>query len=232
MRGIIDCPNCQTTDITFRYNKISHVAAGFLIANLLAKNVGATAGGRFSIHDVVIDDMNSARYNGGGGLATIGNGWPSHVLNSISITHVTAFTDPAHTLLVMGNSQNNPQMWGFTFDNNVLINPRYPVWSVGNYVNDCSAHDIPVETINLCFKDNQFINNVLIGPTTNFPPSKWPTGNFFATDIPSVRFVAYGNGNGGDYTLSKASPYRGKATDGTDPGANISLLEQEISGVE
>jgi hypothetical protein len=229
---VLDCPKCQVTDVTIRYNKISHVGSGFLIANLLVNGQGAFAGGRFSIHDVVVDDINDQRFKGGGALAVIGNGWPARVLNSISMTHVTAFDDPNRSLLVIGNSQNNPQMWGFTFSNNIVMGGKFPIWSVGNYVNDCSAHNIPIETIDLCFKGNQFSDNVLIATSPNFPPSEWPAGNFFATDVPSVGFAAYRNGNGGDYTLSSSSPYKGKASDGTDPGANITLLNQEISGVE
>jgi hypothetical protein len=231
--NVLDCPNCQVTDVTIRYNKISHVGNGFLIANLLVHGQGAFAGGRFSIHDVVVDDINDQRYNGGGALAVIGNGWPARVLNSISMTHITAFPGSKRAMLVMGNSQNNPQMWGFTFSNNVVAAGQFPIWSVGNYLNDCSASNIPIQTINLCWKNNSFTNNVLIAaPQPAFSPSKWPAGNFFPATDSAVGFSSFNNGIGGDYTLSSSSPYKGKASDGTDPGANIQQLEQEITGVE
>ncbi len=228
----IDCPNCQVTDITVRYNKISHVGNGFLIANLLVNGQPAAAGGRFSIHDDIVDDISSRKYNGGGAFAVIGNGWPTRVLNSINISHVTAFPDSNRAMLVLGNSQNNPQMWGFTFSNNILATGQFPIWSVGDYVNDCSAYNIPIKTITLCFKPYSFSNNVLIGSPKAFPPTTWPGTNFFAAGTTDVGFSAYNEGNGGDYTLDPSSPYKGKATDGTDPGANVAAVEQAISGVE
>lgn len=228
----IDCPNCQVTDITVRYNKISHVGNGFLIANLLVHGEPAAAGGRFSIHDDIVDDISSTKYNGGGAFAVIGNGWPARVLNSINISHITAFPDSNRAMLVLGNSQNNPQMWGFTFSNNILMTGQYPVWSVGDYVNDCSAYNIPIKTISLCFQPYSFSNNVLIGPPKAFPATVWPTGNFFPASTNDVDFTAFNNADGGDYTLAPSSPYKGKASDGTDPGANVAAVEQAIAGVE
>jgi hypothetical protein len=47
-----------------------------------------------------------------------------------------------------------------------------------------------------------------------------------------VGFVNYNNGNGGDYHLQASSPYKGKASDGTDPGADIDAVNAAIQGVE
>lgn len=231
IHGVLDCPNCQVTDVTIRYNTISHVGNAFLMANLLVDGKGAAAGGRFSIHDVVVDDINAAKYKGGGTLAVIGNGWPAHVLNSISMTHNTVFIDPKRAMLVMGNSQNNPQMSGFTFSDNVAVTGQFPVWSVGNYVNDCSASNVPIQTITQCFKDYHFTNNVLIGAPPAFQAPKWPAGQFFPATVGAVGFANYNNGIGGNYALSSSSPYKDKASDGTDPGADITALGQAIAGV-
>jgi len=43
-----------------------------------------------------------------------------------------------------------------------------------------------------------------------------------------VRFTSYANGN---YTLSADSPYKSAATDGTDIGANLSVVPGVVPGV-
>jgi len=44
--------------------------------------------------------------------------------------------------------------------------------------------------------------------------------------------VNYNNGIGGDYHLSANSPFKGKASDGSDPGANIDQVNAAVQGVE
>jgi hypothetical protein len=66
------CPNCFVTDVTVRYNTISHVASGLQIANALSDNKGgALDGQRYSIHDLIVDDIDPVKYAGGGHLAEI-----------------------------------------------------------------------------------------------------------------------------------------------------------------
>ncbi len=80
------CPICKVTDVTIRFNSISHAGAGISMANVPSDNGGiATAGERYSIHDDVLDDINSSFYNGSGSLFQVLSAWPTNVLNSISI---------------------------------------------------------------------------------------------------------------------------------------------------
>ncbi|MFN2399342.1 MAG: hypothetical protein ABR543_11970, partial [Gemmatimonadaceae bacterium] len=55
-----------------------------------------------------------------------------------------------------------------------------------------------------------------------------PPNNSFPSSTAAVGFVNY---SGGDFHLSASSPYRGGATDGTDPGADINGLNSRIQGV-
>src|SRR5208337_3354837 len=112
------CAACAGTDITFRYNKISHVGAGLVVAAIPVDNLGAQAAGRVSIHDLVVDDIDANRYTGSGNLFMVMNGWPTRVLNNVMIQHVTGFPDPNHILLTIGNSVDNPEMYAFTFSDN------------------------------------------------------------------------------------------------------------------
>src|SRR5208337_391938 len=223
------CAACAGTDITFRYNKISHVGAGLVFAAIPVHHLGAQAAGRVSAHDLVVDDIDANRYTGSGNLFMVMNGWPTRVLNNVMIQHVTGFPDPNHILLTIGNSVDNPEMSAFTFSDNLVLVPLYPVWPYG-MANDCAQSTAPVTEMNKCFTAYAFDTNVLISPPQAYPPGEWPSGgNMFPATIADVGFVNY---NGGDYQLSPSSPYKGKAGDGLDPGADIVGLNQAISGVE
>jgi hypothetical protein len=205
------------------------VGGGIGIANVLTATLPAQAGERFSIHDVVIDDVNAARYHGGGGLFLLLNTWTSNVLNSISINHVTGFADPTGHLLTIGNSISNPTMWGFSFVNNLAYTPVYSVWSAGP-PHDCSITDVPLTVVITCFRSYSFSHNVLFSGNFVYPPSKWPSPNYFSS-VSGVQFVNYNNGNGGNYHLAPTSPYKNKASDGKDPGADIDAVQAATAGV-
>ena len=89
------CSICAATDVTIRYNKISHSGAGISMANLPSDNRGiARLGERCSIHDITIDDIQAGLYVGNGILFQVYNDWPKNPLNQISIDHVTGFSRP------------------------------------------------------------------------------------------------------------------------------------------
>jgi hypothetical protein len=226
------CPICEATDITVRYNRISHTAAGLDIAAVPVNGYGAQAAERYSLHDLVIDDIEATKYTGGGGLFLVMNFWPTQVLNNVSIRHLTGIPDQRGHVLGIANSLNNPQMYGFTFSDNVVVVPTFPVWSAGA-INDCAIADVPLPVLNACFTTYSFTNNILAGASpTVYPPSKWPAGNLFPATVDAVGFVNFNNGNGGDYHLQTSSPYKGTASDGLDPGADIDALNAAIQGVE
>jgi hypothetical protein len=225
------CAVCEATDITIRYNRISHVGAGFDIANVVVDGFSGQAGERYSIHDIVVDDINPIQYLGGGGLFLIMNFWPNQTLNNVSIRHVTGFPYPTKHMLSLTNNMSYPQMSGFTFSDNLIVVPSYPVWSAGG-TNNCAESDVPMTVMSTCFKTYSFTNNVLSSVTKAFPSNKWPGGNMFPATVGDVQFVNYNNGSGGDYHLQSTSPYKSKASDGTDPGADIDAINAAVQGVE
>ena len=87
---------------------------------------------------------------------------------------------------------------------------------------------IRIKTFNACFDAYSFENNALIGTTSSFPPSKWPSGNFFPATAAAIQFVNY---NGGNYLLMSTSPYRNAGTDGKDLGADMSKIQSETATV-
>ena len=220
------CPVCAVTDVTIRYNKISHSGAGISMANGRSDNGGvARLGERYSIHDVTIDDIQAGLYVGNGILFQVYNDWPRNPLNSITINHVTGFPDPNHNFLSLGNLLSNPPMFGFKFTNSIVGQVIYPVWSVGG-LTDCAKADVPLTSLNACFTSWSFNDNAIIA--TKYSPSKWPVGNYFPTTAGAVQFKSF---SGGDYTLLSSSPYTSLGSDGKNLGADTNAIASAIAGV-
>jgi hypothetical protein len=230
------CPICAVTDVTVRYTHIIHASGGIVISTVLSGHgardgAPALEGTRFSIHDVVMDDI-SQKYVGEGSLFLVANAWPTNPVNTITINHITGFPDPSGGLLMLGNLMSNPQMYGFVFTNNLASVGEFAVWNIGYGSNSCARTGVPITSLDNCFASYTFDTNALISVPSQFPQSSWPTGNLFAPDPDSVGFAAYDGGNGGDYTLEPGSPYKNMGTDGKDLGADIAGLNQALAGVE
>jgi len=235
IRGTNVCPLCQVTDVTIRYVRISHAGGGLQLATALSGNgtggAAALAGTRWSIHDVVLDDL-SSKYVGGGSAFEILNGWPKNPLNTVTISHVTAFPDPNSHLMIMGNYVATAPMYGLVFTNNLVMTGRFPVWNAGGGPTSCAFKDVPIISITQCFTTVTFSNNGLVAAPPAFPPSTWPANNMFPPTINDVGFTSFSNGNGGNYELLSSSPYKNKATDGKDLGADIVGLNAALANVE
>jgi hypothetical protein len=96
-----------------------------------------------------------------------------------------------------------------------------------------------------CITGNAFANGT-IPNNPNYPPPSpnlpYPTAspacpggvstlNYNPADYTSFDFVNLNNANGGNYQLASSSPYIDKASDGTNPGANISAVNAATAGV-
>jgi hypothetical protein len=224
-----ECPSCLVTDVTIRYSTVSHAAAGINIANVLSDNGGSAAQGqRYSIHDLTLDDISGTTYEGGGPLVMVLNNWTANILGNITINHITGFGDPTHPVLTVGDT-SNIKMSNFVYTNNIAVAGEYPVWSSGGGTTNCAYNDIPIITLNACFQPYSFLKNALIGTPANYPPSQWPSGNYFPANAAAVQFVDYNNGNGGNYQLLASSPYKNAGTDGKDLGADIEQILTETA---
>jgi len=223
LNGTNLCPLCQVTDVTIRLVMVSHVAAGLQIANIRSDNGGAPLDGqRYSIHDLVIDDIDGMKYHGPGQFAELMTGNQEvPLLQNVSITHVTAF--PPKTMFGIGDLSGT-KMANFVFNNSIISAGAYPVWSNGGGTANCAYYDKPIITFNACFGPYSFTNNAIIAAPTSYPSSLWPAGNFFAADLTAVQFINYNNGNKGDYHLLPSSPYKNAGTDGKDLGADIDAI--------
>src|SRR5581483_6874854 len=105
-------PNATVADITFRYNRVSHAAAGVVIAEAAYQWGPPKAEARLSIHDDIFDDISPAYYNGdttGVGLAFQISQCPScSPLQNISVNHVTMLMKTPRTFLILGAPRTKP----------------------------------------------------------------------------------------------------------------------------
>jgi hypothetical protein len=229
------CPICQVTDVTIRYNHISHAGGGMVFATSISGNgdgngAPALSGARWSIHDVVLDDINRS-YVGGGGLFEVQNGWPKDPVNTVTVNHITGFPDIQSHILSIGNKDGNQQMYGFVFTNNIVMTGNGPVWSTGGGDTNCAYHGTPAEKFANCFASYKFTNNALLAVPPAYPPSSWPAGNFYSQTVNEARFTRYLQGGDGNYQLQNNSPYKNAGTDGRDLGADITGLNAALAGV-
>jgi hypothetical protein len=224
------CSVCQVTDVTIRYNSISHVGAGLQIANGLS-DYGAAAldGQRYSIHDVIVDDIDGLKYAGPGEFAQVSVGAGATVLQNVTINHVTAF--PPSMEFVIGDEVGiTSQMKNFVFTNSIVNAGTYPVWSTGSGgTANCAVHDSPLTTFNACFSNYSFAANAIIASPSS---TTWPAKNFFPASAAAVQFVNYNGGDGGDYHLQPSSPYKGQGTDGKDLGADVDAVDSATAGID
>jgi hypothetical protein len=228
LNGVNVCSLCQVTDITIRLTKISHVAGGLQIYNGTQGSSAALAGERYSIHDIVADDINGTKYKGPGIFAQVSSSASAPLLNNVSINHVTAFS--FQSIFMIGNPAAGPKIPHLTVTNSIVNATPYPLWSTGG-TNNCAFANVPITTLNSCFSPYFFTNNVFVAPTNNYPSSSWPLGNYYPSSMTPVGFTSYNNGNGGNYQLTTGSPYINKATDGKNIGADIAALNKATSSV-
>ena len=218
------CPRCQVTDITIRYSTISHVGAGLVVANGAYPGAVPLAGERYSVHDLVVDDVNGTAYNGPGLFAQVSRSPGAPLLRNVSFNHITAFA-PEFLLwvgsdLLMGN---------FVVSNSIVNAGLHPIASTGGTWN-CANGGVPIVTLTACFSPYLVTYNALVAAGSD-PSSIWPAYNFFPTSAAAVQFVNFNNGNGGNYQLLSGSAYKNAASDGKDIGADIDAVETAITGV-
>lgn len=228
------CPLCRVQDITLRYNWVAHMGGGMQIANVLSDTKGAsTAGERYSIHDMVFEDIDDGKYGGFGMFALIMSMTPQ--LRDVWLDHITAF--PPRVLFGLGGTAGEPKIAGFVFRNSIVSAGQRQMTSTGGGRMNCAGlQPNPLAMIASCFLDPHFTNNMIVGAS-----NAWPSHNSFPNRYSDVGFVNFNNGNGGDYHLCRGSrqpdtckgtsKYLKTATDGKEPGADIDAIDAASAGV-
>jgi hypothetical protein len=132
---------------------------------------------------------------------------------NMSVEHNTVFQTGE---VFFGHSQPMPQ---FSFANNLMGRGNYGV--TGDAVGEGTV------ALDKYAPAWTFAGNV-VGDMPSGTVARYPSGNFYPPDLNDSKFV---DRVGGNYRLDASSPYKGKATDGMDPGADFDTLGAATCGV-
>jgi hypothetical protein len=234
-QGANTCPLCRVTDITIRNVSISHCASGFQIANVPTSMGGiSTAGERYSIHDVVIDDIDPVRYKGYGVLFQLSSFQPQ--LKDVKIDHITGFSPKV--LFNVGVLSPNPKIANFVFTNNLIAAGEREVTSTGGGPNNCAYLPQRLGAANLfetCFTNPIVAHNVIPNALSSWPKDNYTPKNPADAGLRSVKTASLQ-----DFRLcrekneaigcKKPSPFLHAGTDGKTVGADIDAIEAATAG--
>jgi hypothetical protein len=226
------CPLCRVTDVTIRYNRIMNVGAVFQIANVADHPGGfATAGERYSIHDVLVEKVRGKDYDGSGLFAQLISISPP--LRDVRIEHVIAFV-PRATFAVMNTGE---RFGNFTIANNILSTGEQSVVSSGGGQANCAEQgglQDPAGVFKNCFSNSSFVHNLMIGA------GGWPSGNPSVKDGRAAGIRELHLPGGMPYELctgedqhdcKKASPALHAGSDGKDLGPDLKKLDEMLANV-
>jgi hypothetical protein len=230
------CPKCAVTDVTLRYNRIRNVAGVIQVANAFSANNGTAAdGGRYSIHDLLVDSVHDEGWKGQGTFAIVSSN--AELLHDVAFDHVTAFvTGP---LFYVGN-RTETKIPNFSVTNSLFMGGprRLEFSSIGGGQANCAgpAQRAGTEAVlGACFVNYRFENNLIIGEKGG-----WPKGTIVVSSPKAAGIRDLQDGVSKDPRLchsntpgcSKASPGASAATDGKDIGADVDAIEAALAGVE
>lgn len=236
-QGSNTCPACRVTDITIRYNKISHCGGGFQIANApSAGKAYSTAGERYSIHDLVIEDIDAIRYRGFGTLFQISSILPQ--LKDVKIVHLTGF--PPKALFNIGSVAPNPKISNFTFTNNLVSAGAQEITSTGGGPVNCAYQPQsqgPTGVLQSCFENFNVTHNVILDAV-----GSWPPGNFTPKSAADAGIRGQKSAQSYDFRVcrekddaagcKKSYPYLQAGTDGKMIGADVDAIEAATAGAQ
>ena len=231
------CPKCRVNDITIRYNRVRNVAGVLALATPLAppKRGGGSAedGGRYSIHDIIADNVHEEDYKGGGTFLKMASAKVK--VHDVQIDHVTSFS-PGAFLVVINRGDRMPN---FSVTNSILAvgGKPQPVHS-GGPQDSCGerAQRAGAEAVfDDCFSSYKFDHNLISAERGG-----WPKGNTIVSSPKDLGVRDLKDGISKDPRLcdekgpgcDKKSPGAAAATDGRDLGADVDAVEAAVAGVE
>ena len=215
------CPWVISEDIVFENNKVIEIPGG----TLLAKSNGTGAAGynprssqNIRFKNVLFDKFHAAGYK----ELFIANG-----AEGIYLDHVTQIdTGLTADRLMQFATTNNYRM---QVTNSIIgLGTDYQIFSSYGFGRCALNYGTGGVNINSpCNQDGIWAmdKNVFVKYNANAFLNP-PANNFETLNFTSVGFTDLANGN---YTLTAASPYKNQATDGTDIGINVPVLNQRTA---
>ena len=131
------CPKCAVTDVTIRYNRIRNVAGVIQVANGFSSDCEAPGGGRYSIHDLLVDSVHDEAWKGQGTFAFVNSN--GLLLHDVAFDHVNGICDLPTLLHGEWTEEKIPN---FSVTNSLFMNGgrRFGLSSTGAVAANC-AHD-------------------------------------------------------------------------------------------
>lgn len=191
-------------DVTFTNNIVRHAAGGI---NILGHDDLQTAQQtqRIKIVNNLFDDIGGTKWGGNGRLFQLVDGAANITLDhntGIQTFNILTGDGRPHTSVVYTNNLTPHNDYGVIGGGLGVGNPTITTWLSS-----------PI-----------FKGNVIAGGLERL----YPAGNFFPTSLDSVGFVDRASGN---YRLKSDSLYKGKATDGSDVGANLDAIATAMNSI-
>jgi hypothetical protein len=205
------CTWCTIEDIEFSYNVVRHVAGG---VNILGHDSPAVSGitTNVRIRQNLFYDISAAMWGGSGWFLQLGDG-----ARSILVDHNTIDHDGTSFVYAYGGTASSPAlMIGFQFTNNIVRHGTYGL----NGAFFAWGQDV----INGFFPGALVTGNLMSGGTA----SRYPAGNLFNSDFTGQFLLT----TPGDFRLKSTSVAIGRATDGTDVGADVTGIMIQTGGAE
>jgi hypothetical protein len=202
-----------TTDVMFRYNIVRNSPQGLLIAAHPESNPVVPVA-RVRVENNLFEKIGTFNGTSSGRMLNF-----MQDLHDVTIAHNTMIHNYDGGQVLMSDVSYGAAR-NIVLNNNVATKggPYGAVMYSGARIGTASL-------IAFASSSWAFDRNVVIGLDPTYVP--WhPQSSYYASSIAAVGFT---NASGGDYSLGSASPYRGKATDGKDPGADFPGLRQRTS---
>lgn len=195
-----------TTDVTVRHNIVRGAAGAVNIAGIEAPI------SRVAVVDNLFLDIGTAQWD-----PTNQNGRLFQAFNAedVLLSHNVGFA-PAMFL-----SLDNPTSPRLDMRDNIVGHGIYGL--KGSGITEGTA------SLTTYAPGWAFVDDVI---ASGGDPSLYPAGTYFAASTSSIGFANFGGSSASDYALTSSSPYKGKASDGTDIGINAATLSQLTSGVK
>ncbi len=201
-------PWSAVEDVTFSHNIVRHTASGMNISASDNLHPSQETARLFIAHNLV-DEIDSATHGGQGRAFQFVYGGGKG--KDIKIDHNT-ITKADNSALVMGDTA--PYGTNFIFTNNVVARGQYGVFGSGQGEGK-GALDHYLSSYTM--KKNVFFG----GSTTS---ATYPPDNAVSATAAEVAFDA-------NFALGVGSKFKGTATDGSDPGADIAAVTKATAGV-
>jgi len=209
-----------TTDVTLRYNIVRNANRGL---NVQAYDNSYVPTGT-DVHVQRVRAEHNLFENIGQSNGTTGDGWLAlltHDLTDVALVHNTFVGNLANAGIAVVMDYGGGATRRLQLENNVFAGQQeYAVFYSGTQVGTKSLQAMASDSWSFA---GNIVTNVGRDLVAQHPAASW----YPATTAE----VGFAGAASGDYRLGAASAYRGKATDGRDPGADLDAVRQRTAGV-